>query len=67
MAYSAANGNTVEAYTSGLPPAQSLSAVSTTGAGTVLDGLVARATQMMVVTHFGRRLSGLSGPPGQFR
>lgn len=50
MAYTAPNGNTIEAHTTGMPPAKSLSAASATGAGTALDGIVARATQVMVVT-----------------
>lgn len=49
MAYTA-NGNTVEAYTSGLPPAVSLSAVSAVGGGSVLDGLAVRANAVMSVT-----------------
>jgi len=50
MAYNAANSNTIEAYTSGLPPIKSLSAVSATGAGTALDGLCVRANAVATVT-----------------
>jgi hypothetical protein len=50
MAYTGASSNTVEAHTLGLPPIVSLSAVSATGAGTVLDGLAIRMNAVMVVT-----------------
>jgi hypothetical protein len=50
MSYQAANQNTVEAYATGLPPVVSLSAVSATGAGTVLDGVVIRPNAVLVVT-----------------
>jgi hypothetical protein len=50
MAYIAANQNTVEAWTNGLPPIVSLSAVSATGTGTALDGLAIRMNAVMSVT-----------------
>jgi hypothetical protein len=49
MAYQGPSGNTVEAYTQGMPPLQSLNAVSAVGAGTVLDGLACRATAVLQV------------------
>ena len=50
MAYIGPNSNTIEAYTTGLPPIASLSAVSAVGAGTVLDGLAVRQNAVMTVT-----------------
>ncbi len=50
MAYQNGVGNTIEAYTTGLQPVKSLSAVSATGGGTALDGIVARSIQTLVVT-----------------
>lgn len=50
MAYQVGVSNAIEAYTTGMPPVKSLSAVSATGGGTPLDGVVARPTQMMVVS-----------------
>ena len=46
MAYQNGVSNTIEAYTTGMPPIKSLSAVSATGGGTALDGVVARPTQI---------------------
>ncbi len=39
MAYQNGVGNTIEAYTTGLQPVKSLSAVSATGGGTALDAI----------------------------
>lgn len=50
MTYQGSNGNTIEAYTPGLPPIKSLNAVSATGAGTALDGLACRANAVLTVT-----------------
>ena len=50
MAYQVGVSNAIEAYTTGMPPVKTLAAVSATGGGTVLDGVVVRPTQMMVVT-----------------
>lgn len=50
MAYQVGVNNAIEAYTTGMPPVKSLAAVSATGGGTALDGVVARPTAMMVVT-----------------
>lgn len=50
MSYTTVNQNTIEAYATGLPPAESLSAVSAVGAGTVLDGVVVRPNAILVVT-----------------
>lgn len=50
MAFSAPNGNLVQAFTESLPPIVSLSAVSAAGAGTVLDGLVIRESAVIAVT-----------------
>jgi type 1 fimbria pilin len=50
MAYIGSNSNTVEAYTAGLPPIVSLSAVSAVGVGAVLDGLAVRQNAVLSVT-----------------
>jgi hypothetical protein len=50
MGYVAANSNTIEAHTTGLPPITSLSAVSTVGEGSVLDGVVVRPNAVMIVS-----------------
>ena len=42
-------GNAIVQNTYGLAPAVSLTAVSATGGGTALDGLVIRTTAVMVV------------------
>lgn len=50
MAYQNGVGNAIEAYTYGLPPVKSLSAVSATSATpTVLDGVVMRTNSLLVV------------------
>lgn len=48
MAYQAGVGNTIEAYTTGMPPVLSLSA-ATTGAGTSGDFVTVRPTATLVV------------------
>jgi hypothetical protein len=48
--YTAANQNTIEARTAGLPPITSLTAVSTVSAGAVLDGVVVRPNALMIVS-----------------
>ena len=50
MSYTASNGNTVQAQTTGLPPVVSLSAVSAAGAGTALDGACIRPNAVMTVS-----------------
>lgn len=50
MAYVDNLGNSVQANTNGVAPIASLTAVSTTGGGTALDGLAVRTTAVMVVT-----------------
>jgi hypothetical protein len=50
MAYNVGVSNTIEAYTSGLPPVHSLTAASATNAAsTVLDGVVVRTNSLLVV------------------
>jgi hypothetical protein len=50
MALNGLHGNTVASHTMGYPPLASLTAVSATGAGTALDGLVVRANAVATVT-----------------
>jgi hypothetical protein len=50
MAYVGPGNNTVQAFSYGLPPAVSLTAVSTVQAGTALDGLCVRANAVISVT-----------------
>ena len=50
MSVSDSFGNAVVQNTNGLAPLVSLSAVSATGAGTALDGLVVRASAVATVT-----------------
>lgn len=50
MAYTTSDGSTIEATTAGVPPIVSLSAVSATGAGAVLDGTVTRQNAVISVT-----------------
>jgi hypothetical protein len=49
MSVADSSGNVVVQNTYGLAPLQSLSAVSATGAGAALDGLVIRTTGVLVV------------------
>ncbi|SPM32041.1 hypothetical protein [Mycobacterium terramassiliense] len=50
MAFNNGVGNTIEAYTAGLPPVKSLSAASATNAASaVLDGVVMRTNSTLVV------------------
>jgi hypothetical protein len=50
MAYIDSRGVAIQPYTLGITPITSLSAVSATGAGTVLDGLSIRAFAVLVVS-----------------
>ncbi len=50
MAYIDSRGVAVEQHTLGIAPVVSLSAVSATGAGTALDGVVVRQNALMSVT-----------------
>jgi hypothetical protein len=50
MSFTDSSGNATQAYTSGVVPLKSLSAVSSTGGGTALDGLAVRAVAVMVVS-----------------
>jgi hypothetical protein len=50
MTYQNGAGNTIEAYTTGLPPVHSLTAASATNATSkVLDGVVVRTNTILVV------------------
>lgn len=50
MAYQNGAGNTIEAYTTGLPPVHSLAAASATNAtSTVLDAVTVRTNSLLVV------------------
>ncbi len=50
MAYTNGVGNTIQAYTTGMPPAHSLTAASATNATSkVLDGVVVRTNSILVV------------------
>ena len=50
MGFIDSNSVAYEQYTTGVKPAVSLSAASSTGGGTALDGVVVRANAIMVVT-----------------
>lgn len=50
MAYQNGVGNTIQGYTTGLPPVHSLTAASATNAtSTVIDGVVVRTNSILVV------------------
>jgi hypothetical protein len=50
MSFIDSTGQTYEAHSLGVQPIKSLSAVSATGAGTALDGVVSRANAVATIT-----------------
>jgi hypothetical protein len=50
MSFIDSNGQSIESHSLGVQPIKSLSAVSATGAGTALDGVVSRANAVATIT-----------------
>jgi hypothetical protein len=58
MSFITSTGETIQSYSLGVQPIKSLSAVSATGAGTALDGVVSRANAVATVSSSGGTSAG---------